>query len=133
MLALLCRLQKSKPVILCGDLNVAAEDIDVFKPEGHHHDAGFTDDERGWHRKLKEEAGLIDVWRMLNKEVSSFTWFSSIEARMLDVGMRLDYILVSHKLLMPGPCPWLAFAEHRRDILGSDHCPVLLELQRINT
>ncbi|MBQ7792752.1 MAG: exodeoxyribonuclease III [Clostridia bacterium] len=116
--AYLCGLQK--PVILCGDLNVAHEEIDLKNPKTNHTNAGFSDEERGKMTELLH-AGFSDTFRELYPDKSdAYSWWSyRFQARAKNVGWRIDYFIVSSSL-MPKVSDSLIYSE----ILGSDHCPV---------
>lgn len=120
----LLELDQTKPVILCGDLNVAHQEIDLKNPATNHKSPGFTDEERG-KLSLLLEAGFADTFRRLYPEkTDAYTWWSyRSAARSRNVGWRIDYFLVSERLL-----PRVTAAEIYPDILGSDHCPVGLQL-----
>ncbi len=117
-------LAKHIPVIICGDLNVAHKEIDLKNPKTNHHNAGFTDEERGKMSKLLE-SGFIDSFRYFYPSLEgAYSWWSYMgKARENNTGWRIDYFLC-HQLLQ----------KHLKDafiyphILGSDHCPVGLEL-----
>ena len=117
-------LDSKKPVILCGDLNVAHEDIDLKNPGPNRGAAGFSDQERG---KLNEllAAGFTDSFRYLYPDATGmYSWWSMrFRARERNAGWRIDYFLVSDRL-----APQIKKAEILMDVQGSDHCPVLLEL-----
>ena len=117
-------LDSKKPVILCGDLNVAHEDIDLKNPGPNRGTAGFSDQERG---KLNEllAAGFTDSFRYLYPDATGmYSWWSMrFRARERNAGWRIDYFLVSDRL-----APQIKKAEILMDVQGSDHCPVLLEL-----
>lgn len=121
----LSKLEASKPVIFCGDLNVAHKEIDLSNPKTNRKNAGFTDEERAGLDAMLD-AGFVDSFRHLNPEaIDRYTWWSyRASARQRNIGWRIDYFLVS-PLLRDHIC--------RADILdqvtGSDHCPVLLELK----
>ena len=120
----LLQLDKEKPVILCGDLNVAHEEIDLKNPKTNRHNAGFTDEERSKMTTLLN-AGFTDSFRYLypNKE-NSYTWWSYMfHAREKNAGWRIDYFIVS-KSIENKIKDSVIYAE----ILGSDHCPVGLEI-----
>lgn len=122
--AYLQNLAAKKGVIVCGDLNVAYNDIDLKNPTTNHHNAGFTDEERGKFGELLE-AGFTDSWRMLNPGVVKYSWWSyRFHARENNSGWRIDYFLVSEALK-----PRIKSAEIHNDIFGSDHCPVELEME----
>ena len=122
--AYLLGLDAKKPVILCGDLNVAHEDIDLKNPGPNRGAAGFSDQERG---KLNEllAAGFTDSFRYLYPDATGmYSWWSMrFRARERNAGWRIDYFLVSDRL-----APQIKKAEILMDVQGSDHCPVLLEL-----
>ena len=113
-----------KPVILCGDLNVAHEEIDLKNPGTNHQNAGFTDQERGRMTELLR-AGFIDSFRHFYPDkTGEYSWWSYMfNARANNAGWRIDYFLVSEKL----KDRMLGAAIHQ-DILGSDHCPVELTI-----
>ena len=118
------KLDAEKPVILCGDLNVAHEDIDLKNPGPNRGAAGFSDQERG---KLGEllAAGFTDSFRHLHPAATGmYSWWSMrFRARERNAGWRIDYFLVSSRL-----ADKIEKAEILMDVMGSDHCPVLLEL-----
>lgn len=117
-------LDAKKPVILCGDLNVAHEEIDLKNPKTNRKNAGFTDDER---QKMTEllGAGFTDSFRYLYPEVTdAYSWWSYMgKARERNVGWRIDYFIVSNRL-----ADKIVEAKIHADIMGSDHCPVELEI-----
>ena len=116
------KLEKKKPVILGGDLNVAHQDIDIFKPETHHQSAGFTDDERANFSVLLED--MVDTFRLKNPEKQVYTyWTYLFKARTHNKGWRIDYWLVS-KSLAKKVKEAIIFDNQ----MGSDHCPVGLVL-----
>lgn len=116
----LCCLNKIKPVIMCGDLNVAHEEIDLKNPASNHHNAGFTDEER---KKMTEllDAGFTDSFRYLYKDKKdAYTWWSYMaNARAKNIGWRIDYFIVSD-----GFKKNIKDALIYKDVLGSDHCPI---------
>ncbi|MBR2741235.1 exodeoxyribonuclease III [Candidatus Saccharibacteria bacterium] len=117
-------LEKTKPVVVCGDFNAAHEEIDIARPKTNHHSAGFTDEERQGITNMIN-AGLIDTFRKLNPESVRYTWWSHWgHARENNVGWRIDYFFVSEKLLSK-----LKSAEIHEDVMGSDHCPISIELE----
>lgn len=119
----LLALDKKKPVIYTGDLNVAKEDIDLKNPSSNHHNAGFTDEERGWLRELLG-AGFTDTYRHLYPESRKYSWWSyRFHARENDAGWRIDYFLVSNRI-----ADKVKDARIHNEIYGSDHCPVELEI-----
>jgi exodeoxyribonuclease-3 len=122
--AYLVALDEKKPVIICGDLNVAHTEIDLKNPKTNTKNAGFTPEERAKMTQLLE-AGFVDSWRHFNPGVEGvYSWWSyRFKAREKNAGWRIDYFLVSEKMKerMRG-------ADILTDIMGSDHCPVVLEL-----
>ena len=117
------RLDEQKPVILCGDLNVAHNEIDIKNPKTNRHNAGFTDEERTAFTKLLAN-GFRDTFRSLYPEQVTYSWWSyRFQARQKNAGWRIDYFVVSDRLL-----PQVQDAKIHTDILGSDHCPVELDL-----
>jgi exodeoxyribonuclease-3 len=121
--AYLLDLEKTKPVVFCGDLNVAHREIDLTHPKANRLNAGFTDQERrGFGRHLA--AGFIDTFREFCKEGGHYTWWSMVtRARERNVGWRIDYFCIS-KILRPA----LSGAFILPQIMGSDHCPVGINL-----
>ena len=119
------KLDATKPVILCGDLNVAHEEIDIKNPKTNHHNAGFTDEERNKMTELLT-AGFTDSFRHLYPtKTDSYTWWSYMrDARSKNVGWRIDYFIVSNRI-----APNIQEATIYSEIMGSDHCPVGLEIQ----
>ena len=120
----LCQLDTIKPVVLCGDLNVAHEEIDLKNPKTNRRNAGFTDEERG---KLTEllGCGFVDSFRALWPDRVTYSWWSyRFNARKNNAGWRIDYFLVSERLRSR-----IRQAEILTEVTGSDHCPVLLELE----
>ena len=109
-----------KPVLLCGDLNVAHQDIDLKNPKTNHHNAGFTDEERGKFQELLA-TGFLDTYRTLHPDTTrAYTWWSYLrKARLTNAGWRIDYFLASEKLRSR-----IESATIYADIYGSDHCPV---------
>ena len=120
----LCRLKENKTVIMCGDLNVAAEEIDLKNPKANTRNAGFTDEERDKFRALKA-AGFTDTFRYFYPDREDiYSWWSyRFSARSRNAGWRIDYFVVSDDALDK-----LVDARIHTDILGSDHCPVELEI-----
>ncbi|MBO5324430.1 MAG: exodeoxyribonuclease III [Oscillospiraceae bacterium] len=117
-------LDEKKPVILCGDLNVAHNEIDLKNPSANRGNAGFSDQERTAFGKLLE-AGFTDSFRYLHPEVTgAYTWWSYMfNARKNNAGWRIDYFVVSDRLKEK-----IRTAAIHADVMGSDHCPVELEL-----
>lgn len=120
----LLKLDKKKPVIVCGDLNVAHKEIDLKNPRTNHKNAGFTDEERGKFTALLEE-GFTDTFRYIYPDVTgAYTWWSYLrKARANNAGWRIDYFLVSNRLREN-----IQTATIYNEIFGSDHCPVGVEL-----
>lgn len=118
------KLDDKKPVIICGDLNVAHQEIDLKNPAANRGNAGFSDEERDAFGKLLE-AGFTDSFRYLNPEVTgAYSWWSyRFNARKNNAGWRIDYFLVSDRIQ-----DRIADAPIYAEVLGSDHCPVGLEL-----
>lgn len=118
------RLDKHKPVVICGDLNVAHQEIDLKNPKSNNGNSGFTPEER---QKMTEllEAGFIDTFRHLHPDVKdAYSWWSYMpKVRERNVGWRIDYFLVSARL-----APAVEDARIECAVMGSDHCPVVLEL-----
>lgn len=119
-----CGLDKVKPVVICGDLNVAHQEIDLANPRTNRRNAGFTDEERNCMTQLLE-SGFTDSFRYLHPDqTDAYSWWSYRgRAREKNVGWRIDYFLVSDRL-----APLLKSAQIHPQILGSDHCPVSIEL-----
>lgn len=124
-LAYVKKLEKKKPVIYCGDLNVAHKEIDLKNPKTNHHNAGFTDEERGAFDRVVE-AGLIDTYRYFypDKEGIYSWWSYRFQARAKNAGWRIDYFVVSKSLK-----DRLVSADIHTSIEGSDHCPVELVIK----
>ena len=118
------QLDEKKPVILCGDLNVAHKEIDLKNPASNHHSAGFSDEERQCFTKLLE-AGFTDSFRYLNPELTgAYTWWSYMfNARKNNAGWRIDYFVVSNRIVDK-----IKAAPIYSEVMGSDHCPVGLEI-----
>ena len=118
-------LDREKPVVICGDMNVAHQPIDLKHPKANAGNAGFSDEERGKMTELLT-AGFVDTFRRLYPdERDAYTWWSYMRnARMSNAGWRIDYFLASERLMSQVKDVTLL-----PEIMGSDHCPVLLELQ----
>lgn len=118
----LCALKAEKPVVACGDLNVAHTEIDLKNPKTNRRNAGFTDEERGKFTELLS-AGFIDTWRHQHPEVEQvYSWWSyRFKAREKNAGWRIDYFVVSEDLE-----DQIVSTDIHTDIFGSDHCPVEL-------
>ena len=117
-------LDEKKPVIVCGDMNVAHQEIDLKNPKSNRKNAGFTDEEREKFTVLLSE-GFTDTWRTLNPDVRDvYSWWSyRFSAREKNAGWRIDYFLVSNRLM-----PNVTDARIHTDIYGSDHCPVEVDI-----
>ncbi|HOE12507.1 MAG TPA: exodeoxyribonuclease III [bacterium] len=117
-------LEKKKPVIFCGDLNVAHKEIDLADPKGNEGNAGFTLEERaGFDRII--QSGFIDTFREFTKEGGHYTWWSyKGGARAKNLGWRIDYFCIS-----PALRPRLMNAAIHADVTGSDHCPISIDLK----
>ena len=124
-LTYLKKLEETKPVIFCGDLNVAHKEIDLKNPKSNRKNAGFTDEERGKFTALTE-AGFIDTFRYFYPDLEGiYSWWSyRFSAREKNAGWRIDYFVTSAALK-----DRLQDAIIYKDIMGSDHCPVGLILQ----
>ena len=120
----LLALDKKKPVVVCGDMNVAHEEIDLKNPKTNHMNAGFTDEEREKMTVLLD-SGFIDTFRHFYPDAKDrYSWWSyRFRAREKNVGWRIDYFLVSERLASR-----LKSAEIHDNIMGSDHCPVSITL-----
>ena len=118
------KLDKDKPVVFCGDLNVAHKEIDLKNPKNNHKNAGFTDEERnGFTNYIK--AGFIDTFRKFNEDGGHYTWWSYMfQARKKDIGWRIDYFCISKRLIKS-----VSDSKILKYVLGSDHCPVMIEIK----
>ena len=117
--AYLHRLDQHKPVVVCGDMNVAHQEIDLKNPKTNTRNAGFTDEERAKMTQLLGN-GFVDTFRYLHPEEIQYSWWSyRFKAREKNVGWRIDYFLVSERLASR-----LQSASIHTEIMGSDHCPV---------
>ena len=119
------KLQEQKPVIFCGDLNVAHKEIDLKNPSSNHHNAGFTDEERNKFSVLMEH-GFIDSFRHFYPDLTgAYSWWSyRFHAREKNAGWRIDYFITSNSLEDK-----LLDAKIHSDVMGSDHCPVELDIE----
>ena len=120
----LISLDKVKPVIYCGDLNVAHKEIDLKNPNTNHRSAGFTDEERNKMTNLLD-AGFIDTFRYINPDLTdAYSWWSYMfRSREKNVGWRIDYVIVSDRIKDK-----IKDVKIYSEILGSDHCPVGLDI-----
>ena len=117
-------LDKKKPVIVCGDLNVAHEEIDIKNPKTNRRNAGFTDEEREKMTILIND-GFIDTFRTLHPDQVTYSWWSyRFHAREKNAGWRIDYFLTSERLR-----PRITDAKIHTEIMGIDHCPIELDLE----
>lgn len=117
-------LDAKKPVIYCGDLNVAHEEIDLKNPKTNHFSAGFSDEERGKFTELLN-SGFADTFRSLYPEKVKYSWWSYMfNSREKNVGWRIDYFVVSQRLLEKVKDSFIL-----NEIMGSDHCPVGIEIE----
>ena len=121
----LVKLNKTKPVIMCGDLNVAHKEIDLKNPGTNHKSAGFTDEERNKMTELLE-SGFTDTFRYLYPDKENiYSWWSYMrKAREKNVGWRIDYFIVSDDIKDK-----IKEAKIHDEIMGSDHCPVELDIE----
>jgi len=123
--AYLHKLEENKPVVVCGDLNVAHKEIDLKNPKTNHHSAGFTDEERAKMTQLLE-SGFVDTYRHFYPDTEGvYSWWSyRFQARAKNAGWRIDYFLVSEVLRDK-----LVSADIHTQVLGSDHCPVEVQIE----
>jgi exodeoxyribonuclease-3 len=120
----LARLQAAgKPAVFCGDLNVAHTEIDLANPRTHRRNAGFTDEERGSFGRLLD-SGFVDTFREFEKGPGHYTWWSQMgDCRARNIGWRVDYFVAAERLRPALRGAWIS-----PGVMGSDHCPVGLEL-----
>ena len=117
-------LRKKKPVILCGDFNVAHKEIDLANPKQNEKNAGFTPEERAWMDKFLQD-GYVDTFRMFTKEGGHYTWWTyRFNARARNIGWRVDYFVVSEELKNNVKKSWIL-----SDVYGSDHAPIAMLLE----
>ena len=122
----LIKLDGEKPVVLCGDLNVAHQEIDLKNPKPNRMNPGFTDQEREKMTQLLS-SGFVDSFRFLHPDEIKYSWWSyRMKARERNAGWRIDYFIVSERAK-----GWIKSAEIYNDIFGSDHCPVSVELETV--
>jgi len=118
------QLEKNKPLIIASDFNVAHKEIDLKNPKQNKKNAGFTPQERGWFNSFLMN-GFIDTFREFNKEGGNYTWWAyRNKARERNIGWRIDYFIISEELRSN-----LIRSEILKDVFGSDHCPILLEIK----
>jgi exodeoxyribonuclease III len=116
------KLEKRKPVVVCGDFNVAHEEIDLARPKDNAGSAGFTKEERNWMTKFLDD-GFVDTFRYKNGNKIQYSWWSyRFNARVKNIGWRIDYFCISKKLALE-----INKAYILNEVYGSDHCPVGLE------
>jgi exodeoxyribonuclease-3 len=117
-------LRKEKPIVVCGDFNTAHKEIDLTHPKANAKKSGFLPEERAWIDKFIEH-GYLDTFRLFEEGPEHYTWWSyRANARSKNVGWRLDYFFVSEELKDKVKAAWI-----EADIMGSDHCPVGLEIE----
>jgi exodeoxyribonuclease-3 len=117
-------LQRTAPVVFCGDLNVAHREIDIANPKANRRNAGFTDEERAGFDLLIAKDGFVDTFREFSDQGGHYTWWSNFgRARERNIGWRIDYFCVSAALR-----PRLKSAKIHPAVMGSDHCPISLEI-----
>ena len=120
----LMKLDQKKPVVYCGDLNVAVEEIDLKNPQSNHFNPGFSDEERQKMRELLS-SGFVDTYRRLYPDKVEYSWWSyRFNARAKNIGWRIDYFIVSERLMEK-----VKDSKILMDVTGSDHCPVVLEIK----
>ncbi len=118
------KMRKLKPLVICGDFNVAHEEIDIARPKDNVNNAGFTPQEREWMSKFLAH-GYVDTFRYFVKDGGHYTWWSyRFNARQKNIGWRIDYFVISNELL-----PRLKAAGILEQVTGSDHAPVYIELK----
>lgn len=123
-LAHLKKLEKKKPVVFCGDLNVAHTELDLTNPKTNRRNAGFTDEERARFTTLLD-SGFVDTFREFEKGPGHYTWWSQMmNCRARNIGWRVDYFVVSEELRSSLKRAWIS-----PEVMGSDHCPIGLELK----
>ena len=123
-LAYMKKLEKVKPVIFCGDLNVAHTEIDLKNPKTNHFNPGFTDEERSGFTNIVNN-GFIDTFREFNKEGGHYTWWSYMfQARAKDIGWRIDYFCISESLKSKLKDSYIL-----KDVMGSDNAPIVMEFK----
>ncbi len=119
----ICMLDKKKPVVMTGDLNVAHHPIDLKNPKSNEKNAGFSQEERSDFTRMLSK-GFVDSFRYLHPDEVKYSWWSYMfHAREKNAGWRIDYFLVSERIKDK-----IKVADIETDVLGSDHCPVVLEL-----
>ena len=117
-------LRKAKPIVVCGDFNTAHKEIDLARPKANETTSGFLPVERAWLDRFTAH-GYLDTFRLFNQDGGNYSWWSYLrKGRERNVGWRLDYFFVSEELRSAVKNAWIA-----ADVMGSDHCPVGLELK----
>jgi exodeoxyribonuclease-3 len=120
------KLSAKKPVVLCGDFNVAHQEIDIARPKENEKNAGFTPEERSWMSEFIS-SGNVDTFRHLHPDAAEYTWWSyRFNARARNIGWRIDYFTIPHSLL-----PKLKKAYILREVNASDHAPVAIEMEEL--
>ena len=115
---------KEKGVLIVGDFNVAHEEIDIARPKANRKNAGFTDEERGWMTQFLAD-GYLDAFRLFDQTGNNYTWWSYMHnAREKNIGWRIDLAVVSQNLK-----DTVISCQHLTEVYGSDHCPVLVEIE----
>lgn len=123
-LKFLQNLERAKPVVVCGDFNAAHTPLDLARPKDNEHNAGFTEEERQGIKNLIS-AGFVDTFRYFYPSTQRYTWWSHwSHSRERNIGWRIDYFFISRTLV-----PHLKSAEIHEQIMGSDHCPISIELE----
>lgn len=121
LLKFLGRMREKKPLVICGDMNVAHEDIDIARPEDNRMNAGFTTEERTWMSEFLDD-GYVDTFRMHNQDPGNYTWWTyRFNARSRNVGWRIDYFIVSEEIRDK-----VLSSDILSDVMGSDHAPIRL-------
>ena len=116
-------LNKKKPVIICGDFNVAHKEIDIARPKSNVGNPGFTDEERNWMTEFLSN-GYVDTYRYLHPDTVKYSWWSyRFNARKKNIGWRIDYFITSKQLTQ-----YITRSEIATDVYGSDHAPILLDI-----
>ncbi len=124
--AYLAKLDQRKPVVLCGDLNVAHEEIDLKNPKNNRRNAGFTDEERDKLTALLR-SGFTDTFRTLHPDTVKYSWWSyRFNARKNNAGWRIDYFVVSKRIFNS-----VRKSEIHTEIMGSDHCPISMDIESL--
>ena len=117
-------LRKAKPIVVCGDFNTAHKEIDLARPKANENVSGFLPVERAWMDRFAAH-GYLDTFRLFNGEGGNYSWWSYLrKGRERNVGWRIDYFFVSEELRPAVKNAWI-----ESEVMGSDHCPVGLELE----